>query len=110
MGRKSGIQRTERLLILYTEEEYQEVKKQFARSTSRTLSSYVRQVSMGEPEEMIVRNASFDFLMGEIVELRMEMTAIRKDIPLPREGEARLIKLHENIQQLINKIAELCMP
>lgn len=109
MTRTRGIQRTLRLLILYTDDEYRQVKKNFARSTSRTLSSYVRKVSMEEPVEMIVRNASFDSFIAEIVELRMEMAAIRKGALSP-ESEIELIRLQETIQQTITKIAELCMP
>lgn len=110
MARKPGIPRTERLLILYSEEEYRQLKKVFARSVSRTISSYVRKVSLEEPVEMINRNASFDDFIGEIVQLRIEMTAIRKMGLLSGESQARLIDLHEEIQKTITKIAELCMP
>lgn len=97
-------------MILYTEEEYRQVKKLFARSVCRTMSSYVRKVSMEEPVEMIVRNASFDAFIEEIVELRREMGAIRKAGWVTSATEARLVQLYGAIQEKINQIAELCMP
>lgn len=110
MPRKKGVPRTERLMILYTEEEYRQVKKLFARSVCRTMSSYVRKVSMEEPVEMVERNGSFDRFIDAVVELRREMTAVRKTGGLSPETETRLILLHESIQGVINQIAELCMP
>ena len=96
-------------MILYSEEEYRLLKKNFARSVSRTMSSYVRKVSLEIPVEVIERNASFDSFIEEVVELRREMMAIRKMGGLSTETEIRLIRLHETIQEKINQIAELCM-
>ena len=110
MPRKAGVPRTERQMILYTEEEFMRLKKLFVRSVSRTLSSYIRKVSLEEPVEVIERNGSFDRFIEEIVELRREMAAIRKTNGISPELANRLILLHESIQSTINQIAELCMP
>jgi hypothetical protein len=101
MNKKAGTKRTERIIVLYTEEEFARVKKHFARSTSRTMAGYVRKVSLEEPVEITVRNASFDAFIDEIMVLRKEMAACSKE---------SLVELHVEIKNKINKIVELCMP
>jgi hypothetical protein len=97
------------VILLYNEEEYQRLKKIFSRSICKTVSRYVRKVSLEEPVEMLVRNASFDAFIEEIVELRKEMGLVRK-LTLTTERENNLIRIHDDIRIKINKIVELCMP
>ncbi len=65
------------------------------------MASYVRKVSLEEPVEITVRNASFDAFIDEIMVLRKEMAACSKE---------SLVELHVEIKNKINKIVELCMP
>ena len=101
--------RVEKVAIFYTVEEFEVLKKRFAKSTCRHIPNYVRKLSLGEPVEVIFRNASFDTFIEEIVQLRREMSQIRQ-LPLTAQRESQIIRLHDDIQTKINKIAELCMP
>jgi len=94
---------------MYTEDEFQWLQQRFVRSGGRSFSGYVRKITLKEPVEQRVRNASFDDFIGEIVRLRKEMTAIRSASSSP-EFHGQLIDLHHEIQQTIDKIAVLCMP
>jgi hypothetical protein len=108
MPRIKGTKRTERLILLYTVEEWQRLKKHYSRSSSKTISRYVRRVSLEEPVEIVVRNASFDEFVEEIIELRGEMAFVRQ-LGLGAQMGESLIRLQESIQLKINKIVELCM-
>ncbi|HLZ88129.1 MAG TPA: hypothetical protein VKQ52_12835 [Puia sp.] len=96
--------------VRYTAEDFIRVKKAFARSTCTTIAGYVRKISLGEPIEIITRNASFDTFIEEIVLLRKEMAVLRTQINLSPADQANLFRLHEHIQQTIDKIAALCTP
>jgi hypothetical protein len=108
MTRRKGKLRDNRVIVLYSSEEFQQVKKLFARSINKTISGYVRKVSLEEPVEIINRNSSFDEFVGEIVQLRQEMLLIRQ-LTLTAENESVIVRLHEEIKSLITKIANLCM-
>src|ERR1700754_1448148 len=107
--RQQGKLRTEQVHLHYSPEEYQRMKKHFARSTKKTISSYVRSVSLQEPVVTICRNASFDAFVEEVILLRKEMADVRQ-LPMTPEREEQLIRLHEDIKSVIYKIADLCMP
>jgi hypothetical protein len=109
MARRKGKLRDNRVIVLYSNEEFQEVKKLFARSINKTISGYVRKVSLEEPIGIINRNASFDSFVEEIVQLRREMSLVRH-LTLSPENESLIVRLHQEIKLLITKIAELCMP
>jgi hypothetical protein len=109
MAGKKGKLRDKRIIVLYSNEEFQQVKMLFARSISTTISSYVRKISLEEPVEIINRNSSFDDFIAEIVLLRKEMASIRQ-LGLTPEREMLIIRLQEEIKLIINKIANLCMP
>jgi len=108
MRQRSGNPRTERALILYSEEEFRVVKKLFAQSTSKTLSNYIRNVSLQEPVEVTHRNLSFDAFVEELVLLRKELASIRQ-LPLTPGTEQQIIRLHEDIRNKTYQIADLCM-
>jgi len=110
MSGKRGKVRAQRVIVLYSDEEFEELRKKYARSTSRSFSSYVRKVSLEEPVEMIMRNGSFDSFMDEIVVLRKELGVISRLAQLTPEKQDQLVQLYENIQNYIYKIADLCMP
>lgn len=95
--------------LRYTVEEFARLKKAFARSTHRTISSYIRRLSLGQPVEIITRNASFDAFVGEIISLKTEMKNLSEQKDLSPATQAALIHLHEDIRSAINKIVQLCM-
>jgi hypothetical protein len=95
--------------VRYTAEEFARLKKAFIKTTCGTIGSYARKMSLGEPIEVISRNGSFDAFVEEIVLLRIEMAAIRKNDRLTTENQQILVRLHQQIQQTIDKIARLCM-
>jgi hypothetical protein len=95
--------------VRYTAEEFARLKKAFIKSNCGTIGSYARRMSLGEPIEVISRNGSFDAFVEEIVLLRIEMAAIRKNDRLTTENQQTLVRLHQQIQQTIDKIARLCI-
>lgn len=106
----SDDKREARVVVLYTPKEYTWLKEQFARSTCHTVSGYIRQVSLENPVEIAVRNASFDEFVGEIIPLRKELASIREEAAFRPEQLERIIRVQEEIKIIINKIVELCMP
>jgi hypothetical protein len=110
MEKKTVKSRTHRVALVYNDEEIEAMRKNYARSTCQTLSSYLRKVSLEEPVQMIIRNGSFDYFVDEIIVLRKEMKLIRQQVPLPPDMQTRLVELQEETQTYINKIADLCMP
>ena len=109
MTKRKGKVRNNRIIVLYSGEEFQQLKKLFARSINKTISGYVRNVSLEEPIGIINRNASFDAFVEEMVQLRREMLLIRQ-LTLTPENESLIVRLHQEIKSLITKIADLCMP
>jgi hypothetical protein len=102
--------RDQRLRLYYTREEYQRVKVLMAQSNHRTMSGYVRQISLGKPVVVAVRNRSFDLFIDEIIILRKELAAIMRGVALTTEQKERIIAIQEEVRILINKIAQLCTP
>ena len=108
MRQKSGNPRTERVLVLYSKDEFNQVKKHFVRSTSKSISNYVRSVSLQEPVEIVHRNLSFDDFVEEAILLRKQLSSIRQ-LNLTPETEQQIIRMHEDIRAKIYQIADLCM-
>ena len=108
MARKQN--RDRRLRLYYTRGEYEQVKELAAKSNHRTMSGYVRQISLQKPVIVAVRNRSFDLFIDEMIMLRKEMGAIRESAWLSPQQKERLIAIQEEIRNLINKIAESCTP
>ena len=109
-GMTRKLNRDRRLRLNYTGQEYEQLKVLAARSGHRTMSGYVRQVSLQKPVIVAIRNQSFDHFIDEMIVLRKEMGAIREKTWLSPEQKERVIGIHEEIRILINKIAELCTP
>lgn len=110
MSGKPGKLRKQRVIVLYSDEEFEELRKIFARSICRTYGSFVRKVSLEEPVGMIVRNASFDGFIEEVILLRKAMMTIYQEGKWSPANQERLVQLHEKIQSVIEKIALLCTP
>ena len=109
MAGKKGKVRPHRVIVLYSTEEFEQLRQLFARSTCRTYGAYVRKTSLEEPVQMVVRNGSFDSFVEEAIVLRKEMAAIREQGVFMPEHQERLVRLQEEIQACINKINDLCM-
>jgi hypothetical protein len=109
MRPKAAVTRTERLILLYNEDEFKRLKLLFAKSLCHSIAGYVRKVSLEDPVEIAVRNESFDDFVGEIIQLRKEMTSLRKEAAFAPALE-KIIQVQEDIKSIINKIIELCMP
>jgi hypothetical protein len=98
------------VIVLYSDEEFEALRKNYARSTSRTFSHYVRNVSLQEPVGMIIRNGSFDAFIDEVIVLRKTMMEIFREGKWSPANQERLIQLHQDIKLIIDKIALLCTP
>jgi len=108
MRQKSGNPRKQRVLVLFTDEEFSQVKKHFGRSTSNTLGNYIRDVSLQVPIQVVHRNLSFDGFVEELVLLRKELSSIRQ-LPLTPAIGQQIIRLHEDIRNKTYQIVDLCM-
>ena len=86
------------------------LKQLTAQSNHRTMSGYVRQISLQKPVIVAVRNRSFDFFIDEMIVLRKEMVAFREGPGLTMEQKERMMTIQEEIRNLIAKIAESCTP
>ena len=110
MAGRKGKLRLNRVITLYSDDEFEELRKKYARTTCRTFSGYVRKVSLEEPVAVVVRNGSFDAYVDEITVLRKQMRQIYEEGKLDRENQERLISIHGEMKVVIDKIFELCMP
>jgi hypothetical protein len=95
--------------VRYSQEEFLRLRKAFARSNCNTIGSYARKMTLGEPIDIIHRNASFDAFVEEMALLRKEMAAIRNGVRWSPENQETLIRLQQRIQETIERIATLCM-
>ena|SRR6185312_15975504 len=110
MSGKPGKLRKQRVIVLYSDEEFEELRKKYARSTSRSFSHYVRKVSLEEPVGMIVRNGSFDAFIEEVIVLRKAMVEVFREGKWSSANQERLVQIHQEIKLIIDKIAALCTP
>jgi len=91
MKKPAALKRNERVILLYNEEEFKKLKKLFSRSICKSISRYVRKISLEEPVEMIYRNLSFDAFIEEVTQLRKELSLIRQ-LSLTPERELLIIE------------------
>jgi hypothetical protein len=73
---ENKVNRSKRVHVRFTDEEFGKIQTQFSRSTCRKLSEYVRHVLMNKPVTMKQRNQSLDDFMAEMIALRNELNAI----------------------------------
>ena len=93
---------------MYNAKEAKKLDALFSRSTCQTLGEYIRKVSLEEPVEMTYRNLSLDRVVDELIELRNTMESVRGQWPGDCAKVDQLIRIQEEIKQIINKIADLC--
>jgi hypothetical protein len=109
MGRpKIKSHRDKAIKVYYSPIEVEQLKKGFSESSCQTLTQYVRDLSLRYPFQ-IHRNRAFDRFTEEMIELRKEMQEIRRKMFITKENEIRLIELHEEIKDKLNKLIDLCM-
>ncbi len=94
--------------VYYSQSELEQLQKDFAQSSCKTVSQYIRHLSLKSPFD-IYRNSSFDAFVEEMILLRKEMEDIVKKISLTTENQLRLLQIHEEIKLSINKMIDLCM-
>jgi len=68
--------RSRRVHVRLTDQEFEKIQAQFSRSTCRKLSEYIRRVLLSKPVTMNQRNQSLDDFMAEMITLRNELNAI----------------------------------
>jgi hypothetical protein len=95
--------------VRYSPEEFLRLKKAFARTAYNQIGTYARKMTLQEPIEIVTRNGSFDAFIEEIILLRKEMAAIRSGVQWSPENQETLIRLQQQIQVILEKIATLCM-
>jgi hypothetical protein len=92
--------------VRFSQAEWQELNKNVANSTCRSIAEYVRKATMGKPLGLFYRNKSFDLFVDECILLRNEMRLIREKMPPDSSGIDRLLTILENINQLIAKLVD----
>jgi hypothetical protein len=100
--------RNKKWVVYYKQPELAQLQKDFAQSSCKTLSQYIRHLSLKSPFD-IYRNRSFDAFVDEMILLRQEMREIGQRSFLTKENELRLVQIHEEIKDRINKLIDLCM-
>jgi hypothetical protein len=74
--------RVKRIEIRLTPEEFAEVNAQFLRTTSRSISEYLRKILSGKPVTVFHRNLSLDDCMQELMLLRQNLQWISQNFAL----------------------------
>ena len=105
---KTSERRNKHAQITYTEKEWIQLQNDFAQSSCTRLTQYLRDLTLKAPFD-IYRNRSFDAFVEEISQLRKEMQEIAAQKPLTGLNEFRLLHLHKEIKESINKLIDLCM-
>jgi len=67
--------KTKWLHLRLSENEHQQIGKQFSKSTCRKLSDYARKILLGKPLVSTYRNQSLDDFMTEVIRLRGDLNA-----------------------------------
>ena len=80
MMERENSNRTRRITLRLTPEEYAKIEKRYKASTCRKLSNYVRKHLFDKPITTHYRNQSLDDFIEETVLLRNELSAIGNNI------------------------------
>ncbi len=89
--------------------EYEHLVKEYGNTTYRSLTEYIRKRLSGKPVAIFYRSKSFDEFIDEAISLRAEMEAIRKDQPLSKENEERVIELMKRVKEKISQLVDICL-
>ena len=114
---ENKVNRSKRVHVRFTDEEFQKIQAKFSKSTCRKLSEYVRLVLLNKPVTMNQRNQSLDDFLDEMIALRNELNAIgnnynqtvKRLYTLEDVGDIKTwLMINEAARKIIqNKIAEI---
>lgn len=114
---KGNSNRTRRITLRLTEQEYVKIERKWKDSTCRKLSEYIRKHLFNKPITTFYRNQSLDEFMNEMIRLRNELHAIgnnfnqsvKKLHTLQQISEFKNWIISNEIQQkiLLNKVEEI---
>lgn len=71
-----NIQRSRKVTVRFTLDEYNEINTQFRKSTAKVISDYIRTILLDGKITLYYRNQSLDLLIEELKLLRRELAAI----------------------------------
>ncbi|HEY6899692.1 MAG TPA: hypothetical protein VI233_03580 [Puia sp.] len=91
--------------VRYTAQEWEKLVALFDKTTCRSVSEYVRKVTLVKPIVQYFRNQSLDQLFDECIVFRNNMLAIRQLLPENHSAIPRLLELQQQIFELFEKIA-----
>lgn len=114
---KENSNRTRRVSVRFTTQEYTLIEKRWKAGTCRKLSDYIRKHLFNKPIITNYRNASLDDFMHEMIRLRTELNAlgnnfnqlVKKLHTLNQIPEFKAWILSAGIEQkvLLNKVEEI---
>jgi len=122
--------RIKHMHVKLNEAELKKLRENFANSTKRNQSEYIRSLLMGKPMTVYTRNKSLDDFLNEMILLRRELHAIGKDFHqsvqkfqlsmqfpelqalaiLNEKSKELLYKKIEEIEDKIIQIDNQCLP
>lgn len=76
MQKKERANRTKKITVRFTEQEYYKIELSFKTTTKRKLSEYVRSVLLDKPVTVYARDQSLDEMMFLLSRLKNELSAI----------------------------------
>lgn len=79
MGKENS-NKSRRITLRMTPQEYREIENRFKKSTCRKLSEYARNLLFNKPITTHYRNQSLDDFMEEMILLRNELSAIGNNV------------------------------
>src|SRR5215217_3830512 len=82
--------------------EYQQIHRQFAKTTCRKLSEYARKVLLNKPIKVTYRNQSLDDFMVEMMRLRLELNSLGNNFNQAVKKLHSLTQINEFRTWLIN--------
>ena len=109
--------RTKWLPLRLTPSEYEQIQKQFSKTTDRKLSEYARRKLLGKPVTINCRNQSLDAYMEELVQLKTQLSAVGNNfnqavrklhtLSKIKEFEQWLASYELDKRQLLNHIGQI---
>jgi len=112
-------QRTRKVTVRFTQKEYGQIMFKYKRTTCNQLSQYIRNLVMGKPVVIKVRNTSLEALIEEISLVREELNAIGNNynqsvkklhilqqIPEFRQWIVNNEQVHQQFLQMVNNMQQ----
>lgn len=77
---EKAVKRSRWFNIRVSQDEYQQLEKQFKKTSFQKMSEYGRSLLLGKPVTVIYRNRSMDDTLEELIVLRRELNAIGNNL------------------------------